>query len=165
MKEGPAVALEFLHDKALTTKETGADLFVESDADAHAFGGTEEGILLGEQFAAEGREMHRHDFTGIRRTEGTATLLDALIEEHGHEERLAGEQAFARAHQRSDEAIVFLRAVAKDGLHGDVVFHIHHPAGLGHDRLPGVEFNNDELHVVAFNAVIDFVHGIHSGGA
>src|SRR5690606_21097504 len=37
VKEGPAVALQALHDEAFATEEAGADAFVEGDADADAF--------------------------------------------------------------------------------------------------------------------------------
>ena len=60
--------------------------------------------------------------------------------------------------QRAEEAAVLLRAVAEDGFHLDAVVHVHHAAGFGDGGFHGVEFDFDELHVVAVNLVINFVH-------
>ena len=81
---------------------------------------------------------------------------------HGHEERLAGEQTFARAQQRAHETAVRLRAVTENGFHLDAVVHVHHAASFGDGGFVGVEFDFDELHRVAVNLVINFVHLVHS---
>jgi hypothetical protein len=52
-------------------------------------------------------------------------------------------------------------AVAEDRLHGDVLVHIHHAAGLGHDGLLRVELDLDELHVVTVDLVVYRVHCVH----
>jgi hypothetical protein len=80
---------------------------------------------------------------------------------NGHEERFAGEEAFAGAEEAAHEAAGLLGAVAEDRLHGDAVIHEHHAAGFGDDGFAGIEFDFDELHVVAVDLVVDFVHGIH----
>lgn len=43
----------------------------------------------------------------------------------------------------------------------DPVFHVHHRTRLGERRLLRVQFDLDELHVVAVDLVIDFVHARH----
>ena len=43
----------------------------------------------------------------------------------------------------------------------DAVFHVHHAAGLGERGLAGIELDLDELHVVAEDLVVDFVHARH----
>ena len=143
--EGPAVALEPLHDEPLAAEEADAELLLEGDADAHALGGREEGVLLGDQLAAELGEVHRDDPPRVGRAEGDAALARRPVLEDGHEERLAGEQPLAGAHQRAHEAAALLlrRAVAEDGLHLDAVLHVHHrrrprrrppPAGRARSR-------------------------------
>ena len=84
------------------------------------------------------------------------------IEEHGHEQRLAGQQTLARAHQGAQEtAALLLRAVAEDGFHLDAVFHVHHAAGFGDRRFVWIQLDLDELHVVAKNLVVNLVHPRH----
>ena len=56
---------------------------------------------------------------------------------------------------------LLLRAVAEDGFHLDAIVHVHHPARFGDRGFHGVEFDFDELHVVAENLVINFVHRGH----
>ena len=50
-----------------------------------------------DEFAADFGEMHGNDLTRIRRAECDAFFARTTIMEHGHEERFAGEQAFASA--------------------------------------------------------------------
>ena len=161
--EGPAVALEPLHDEALAAEKADAEPLLEGDADAHALGGREEGVLLHDQLAAELREVHRHDAARVGRAEGDALLAGPAVLEDGHEQRLAGEQALAGAHERAHEAagLRLRRAVAEDGLHLDAVVHVHHPAGLGDDGLLRVQLDLDVLEVLAEDLVVDFVHRVH----
>ena len=56
-----------------------------------------------------------------------------------------------------------LRAVAEDGLHLDAVVHVHHAAGLGHRGFVRIQFDFDELQVIAKNLVVDLVHVSHVG--
>ncbi len=77
--------------------------------------------------------------------------------EDGHEQALAGEQAFAGADQLVHEAALLAAAVAEDRLHLDAVVHVHHAAGLGDDALAGIELDLDELHLVAEDLVVDLV--------
>ena len=60
-------------------------------------------------------------------------------------------------------ALLLLRAVAEDGLHLDAVVHVHHAAGLGDGGFVRIEFDFDELHVVAEDLVVDLVHVSHVG--
>jgi len=53
----------------------------------------------------------------------------------------------------------WVEPVAENRLHGDAVVHEHHAAGLGDDGFGRVEFDFDELHVVAMDLVVDDVHG------
>jgi hypothetical protein len=54
-----------------------------------------------------------------------------------------------------------LRPVAEDRFHLHAVVHVHHPTGLGHGGLIGIQFDFDILHVVAEDFVIDLVHHGH----
>ena len=101
---------------------------------------------------------------GIRGAEREPPLLVAAVEEDGHEQRLAGQQPLAGAHQRAEKStLLLLRAVAEDGLHLDAVVHVHHAAGLGHRGFVRIQFDFDELQVVAKNLVVDLVHVSHVG--
>jgi hypothetical protein len=53
VQEAQPVPLEALHDEALAAEQTGADPFLERDADADALGGTEERVLLRDEDPAE----------------------------------------------------------------------------------------------------------------
>ena len=156
--KGPAVAGQPLHDETLAAEQTHPEPFLEGDADAHALGRAEKGILLHDQLAAEIGQAHRNDLAGVGCAEGELPLPDALVLEDGHEERFAGEQAFAGAEQRAHEAGVLRRAVTEDGLHGNMFVHIHHAARLGHDGLLWIELDLDELHFGAVDHIVNFVH-------
>ena len=86
-----------------------------------------------------------------------------MVGEHGHEERLAREQALARAHERAHHAaaLALLRAVAEDRLHLDAVFAVHHATRFRDDGLSWVELDLHELQVVTDDLVIDLVHRRH----
>jgi hypothetical protein len=58
--EGHAVALELLHDEALTAKQADAQPLLERDAEAHALGGAYKGVLLADQRAADLGQRHRN---------------------------------------------------------------------------------------------------------
>src|SRR5215213_5009124 len=60
MNERPAVALQTLHDESFPAEKARADLFVEGDADADAFGAGEKRILLRDQFAADVAQLDRN---------------------------------------------------------------------------------------------------------
>ena len=102
--------------------------------------------------------VDRDDLARIRRAKRDFLFAGAAILEDGHEKRFAREQAFARAHQRARKPLFCLRAVAEDRFHLDAVLHVHHAAGFGDRGFLGIEFDFDELHVVAVNLVINFVH-------
>ena len=106
MDEGQTVALEALHDEALSAKKTGPQAFLKRDADTHAFRGAEERVFLCDEFAAEFAEIDGLDFPGVRRAESDAFFPRALIHKDSHEERFAGEQAFAGAEERTHEPFV-----------------------------------------------------------
>ncbi|MNI98031.1 hypothetical protein D3C73_1567940 [compost metagenome] len=53
MHKGQTVPFNLLHDEAFTAEEARAELPLEIDAHRHAFGRTEEGILLAYNLAAQ----------------------------------------------------------------------------------------------------------------
>ena len=140
-----------------------AELALKRDADADALRRREERVLLRDQLAAELGEVDRDDLSRVRRAERDLALLAAAIQEHGHEQRFAGQQPFAGAHQRAEEPALLLRSVAEDRLHLDAVVHVHHAAGFGDGGFVRIQLDFDELHVVAKNLVIDLVHRRHEG--
>jgi hypothetical protein len=83
--------------------------------------------------------------------------------EDGHEERFANKEAFARAEERAKKAgaAALLGAIAENGFHFDAVVHVHHAAGFGDGGFHGVQFDFDELHVIAEDFKVDFVHCGH----
>ena len=65
---------------------------------------------------------------------------------------------FARSHERAHDAGLLLgAAVAEDGLHLHALGHVHHAPGLGHDALPGIELDLDELDVLTHDLEVDLV--------
>jgi hypothetical protein len=106
--------------------------------------------------------MDRNDLAGIRRAEGHAPFALSAILKHGHEQRFAGDQSFAGADQRAEEAAALLGAVTENGFHFDAVVHVHHAAGFGDRCFHRVQFDLDELHVIAINLEINFVHRCHN---
>ena len=100
MNEGPAIALESLHDEPFAAKQPNADLLVERDTDGHALGSAQERVLLRNQFAADLGQMHWNDLPGIRRAERHAFFAGAAILKNGHEERFARQEALACADER-----------------------------------------------------------------
>jgi hypothetical protein len=160
--ERPAVSLEPLHDEPFPAEEARPQAPLKRDSDTHALRRGQEGVLLGDQLAADLGQVHRDDLARVRRTEGDLAPVAAAVQEDGHEERFTGEQTLARAHQRSEEAALLLRSVPEDRLHLDAVVHVHHAAGLGNGRLVGIQLDFDELHVVAEDPVIDLVHRGHA---
>src|SRR5881396_136280 len=160
--ECPAVAVEAFHDEAFTAKEANADALLKSNSDAHAFRRGEERIFLGDQLAANIGEPDRHDLPRIRRGKRDSLLGVARIHKDGHEQRLTNEKPFSRPDERIDEAPLLGGAIAEYSFHADDVFHVKHPAGLGDGGLTGIQLHFDELHVVAKNFVIDFVHCAHA---
>ncbi len=161
MHERPPVSLQTLHDESFTAKQAGPELPLESDTHAHALCSRQKGILLGNQFAADFRQMDRNDLPRIRRAKRQLPLPIGAIQENCHEQRLARQQPLACAHQGAEKSAVLLRAIAEDGLHFDPVFHVHHPAGFGHRRFSGIQFDLDELHIAANNLIINLVHCGH----
>ena len=129
--ERPAVALQALHDEALAAEQADAELALKRDADADALRRREKRVLLRDQLAADLGEVDGDDLAGIRRAERDLLLLAAAVEKHRHEQRLAGQQPLAGAHQRAEEPALLLRAVAEDRFHLDAVVHVHHAAGFG----------------------------------
>ncbi len=160
--EGPAIALQALHDEALAAEQPDAEFALKRDADAHALRRGQERVFLGDELAADLGEVHGHDAAGIGCAEGDAPLLSAAIQEHRHEQRLAGEQALAGAHQGAHESRLLLGSVAEDRLHLDPVVHVHHAAGFGDGGLVRVELHLDVLQVFPDDLVFDFVHPCHS---
>ena len=116
------------------------------------------------QFAAEFAEVHRQDLSRVRRPEGHVAFHSRAVLEEGHEERFAGEQALARPQQLAHEASFDGGPVSEDGLHADAILHVHHPSGLGHDGLPRVKLDLDELHLAAVKGMLDRVHARRQRG-
>ena len=158
--EHQTITIELLHDEALATKQAGQDLLLEEDADLHAFGRAQEGILLADDRAAVVAQRHRDDGAGVGRGKGGPGLAAGCgIREHGCEQTLAGDQALAGADQLVEKAAArsLGAAVAEHGLHADHRILEHQRAGFGHAALAGVEFDLDELHVFAIDHIIDLV--------
>ena len=165
MDEGPSVALQALHDEALTTEEACPELALQGDSHAHALGGAEERVLLANEFATELSQVHRDDLARVGRSEAHAGLPRRAVLEHGHEERLTGEEPLAGSEKRSHESALLGRSVTKDGLHLDALLHEHHAAGFGHHGFHGVEQHLDILKVISADLVFDFVHhGVRGAG-
>ena len=61
-----------------------------------------------------------------------------------------------------EKPALLLRSVAEDRFHLDAVVHVHHAAGFGDRRFVRIELDFDELHVVAEDLVVDFVHRGHA---
>src|SRR6185503_12989206 len=122
------------------------------------------GILLADEFAADLRQVDGNDLAGVRRAEGDLFLSLAVVLENGHEERLAREDALAGAKHLVEEAAaaLLLRTVTKNGVHVDAVLHVHHPAGFRDGGFGRVQFNFDELHLVAEDLIVDIVHLSHT---
>ena len=53
------------------------------------------------------------------------------------------------------------RTIAENRLHFDAIVHIHHAARFGDRCFVRIQLHFDELHVVAENLVVDFVHHDH----
>jgi hypothetical protein len=157
--EGEPVALQPLHDEALASEQAHADLLLERDADRDALGRAQERVLLAHELAALLLQVHREDPAGVGCGERHLLLAAALGREDGHEQALAGEDALARAEQRSHQALrlALAAAVAEDRLHLDAGGHVHERARLRHDALARVELHLDELQVLALDAVVDLV--------
>ena len=159
MDHGDAVAGEALHDEALAAEEADADLLLEGDADLHALGGAEEGVLLADQFTAELVEVHRDDLARVGRGEGDdlAAGGPAAVKVVMNSDSPV-RRALAGGHDLAEEAPGF----AADGSPKTVCIwmpggHVHHAAGLGDDGLAGVEGDLDVLHLGAEDLVVDLV--------
>src|SRR5690606_9232515 len=74
-----------------------------------------------------------------------------------HEQALAGENAFAGAHQLAKDAALFAAAVSEHSVHVNRRALEHHGAGLGDGAFAGIEFDLDELHLLAANLEVDIV--------
>ena len=122
----------------------------------------EKRVLLRDELAADLGQVDGDDLPGIRGPECDLSLLTASIEEHRHEERFPRQQPLAGAHERPENPALLLRSVAEDGFHLDAVVHVHHAAGFRDGGFIRVELDFDELHVVAENLVVDFVHRCHA---
>ena len=157
MQEGLAVALQFLQDEALPAEKSGAELLVERDAHPGAHGRAEEGVLLANQVAPEGRQVDRHDLARIRRGEGHVALHRPAVGEVRHEKAFARQYSLSGPEELAHEARIRLGSVAHPGLEGDVLLHPVHGAGLGDDGLLGIQFHLHRLEVVTVDAVVDFV--------
>ncbi len=98
------------------------------------------------------------DLAGIRRAERDLLLLAAPVLKHGHEQRLAGQQALAGAHQRAQER----RPAAASRRRRSSPSRCRRPCtSCRRPRRPPprrVELDFDVLHVVAEDLVVDDIH-------
>ena len=113
--------------------------------------------LTGE-LPAERREFHRENFPSVRCGEGDPLQTGSAIREHRHEQAFTGQQAFARAQQRADDArLVLFAPVTKDGLHVYAGRHVHHRARFRNRALAWIELYLDELHLGALDLEVAFM--------
>src|SRR3990167_3727142 len=157
MHKGQAIALQLLQDKALATKEAGADALIEADTDLRAMGGAEEGILLADQRAADLSQLDRHHSARIGRGKTDLGRALAGVAEVGHKQRLAGQQALAGAPQLAQHAT--FGAIAQARLEADAVAHIVHHPSLGDYRFARIEGDFHRLGRAAENLIIELMSG------
>src|SRR5437764_6089987 len=105
--------------------------------------------------------MNGNYFAGIRRTESNTLFTRATVLENSHEHGFTDQHALSGTDERIEEARSLLRAIPKNGLHLDAILHVHHAARFGDGCFHRVELDFDELHVIAENFVINFVHASH----
>jgi len=81
------------------------------------------------------------------------------MREQRREQAFAGDHALAGLQQLVHEAAALarVRGIAEHGVELDRRVLVHQRAGFGDDAFAGVELDLDELHVVADDAVVDFV--------
>ena len=81
--------------------------------------------------------------------------------ETSHENRFTCELAFACVKKFAQKAPIRLRAITHACLKGNALFHVIHHPGFGNNRLPRVEFDFNDLNILADDLVIHFVtfHG------
>ena len=74
-----------------------------------------------------------------------------------HEQRLAGQRSLTGRLHLSPHALIGFGTVAHLRLEGYAVAEVHHGATLGDDSLPRIQFDFDELQIVAMDGVADIV--------
>jgi hypothetical protein len=79
------------------------------------------------------------------------------VGEDGGEQALAGDQTLAGAQQLAHEATFRACAVTEHGGHSDTGVLPDKRAGLGHGALAGIEFNLQELQLLALDLEIDVI--------
>ena len=158
-----SIAIQLLHDEALATEEARSYFLLEGDADAHALGRAQERVLLANKALAIVAQVQRNDLAGIGCGEPHRAAHAGQVGISRHEETFTGEHALARAPQLVQEALFLPIAITEDGLHLDAFVHHHHGAGFGQYGLLRVEGDLNALHVVADNAVVQFVCGAGHG--
>ena len=159
MDEGATIAVELLENKSLTPEQSDAELLSERDAHFRPHRGAEEGVLLAEDLAIVLTEFQRDDLPGIRSGEGHRLFARSLVGEVGHEQTLAREHPLAHLLHFVPEAALGIRAVTHLGLELDTLVHVVHGARLGDDRLAGIKFDFDDLHLLADEGVINLMGG------
>ena len=102
-------------------------------------------------------------FPGYGAPNATLRLLVASIEKHRHEQRLAGQQPLAGAHQRAQESALLLREPSPKivSISTPSSMYIMPPASATVASF-GIQLDFDELHVVAEDLVVDLVHRGHA---
>jgi hypothetical protein len=162
MHEHPAVASQSLHHETFAAEQAGEDLALEENAQLHAARAGEKGILLTDQAAAVVGQLHRHHGAGVGRGEGDLGLAGAGVSEHGGEQTLATDHSLAGGQQLVHQTATGAGrgAVAEHGIHLHRRVLVHQRAGFGDRAFAAVQFNLDELHVVADDAVVDRVRAV-----
>ncbi len=137
--------------KTFAAEEAGQDLFLEENPELHAARAAEAAVI---------GELHRVDRAGIRRRECRVRLAArAAMREERREKTLARDHALAGRKQlvHKGRALARVRRIAEHGFELHVGALVHERAGFGDDAFTGIKLDLDELHVVADDAVVDFI--------
>ena len=148
-------------------KKPRAEAALKRDPDAHALGRTQEGILLADHRASVLAQVKRHDAAGIRRSERDLLTSLALVCEHRHEQRFAGDQPLAGLEELAHQPFTLGLGgtVAEDSVHLDAIVHEQKRTGFCHAGFLWVEGDFDELHLFAEDLIVDLVRFLSGAGA
>ncbi len=159
VNEREAVALQALQDEAFAAEESAPSRLVKAMPRLTPLAAQRKESFCASSSPPISLRCTGMILPGYGAPNAMRAFAGAAVLEHRHEHGFAREQALACAHQCAHEAAGgLLRTVAEDGFHLDFIVHVHHAAGFGDDGFVGVELDFDELHVVAKNLVVDFVH-------
>ena len=160
MHKRQAVAVQLLHDEALTAEEAHAQFLLEKDAQRHPACGAQESVFLADQRAAQLAQIHRQNLARIGCSKRHPQLLRCLVGVDRGEQRFTRDQPLACTQQLAKKATATgAGAITKHGVHGDAGVHEKQAAGLTHSRFARVEFKLDKLHLRALDLVVHHIHG------